>query len=109
MDVAIVGIGIHPFGRHEGRTAVDLGIYAARQALADAGTGWNDLEFAVGGALGFAGPDGGATPDTMVGRLGLTGLQFVNVVNGCATAGSALLSACDAIEAGRFRLGLVVG
>ena len=109
MDVAIVGIGIHPFGRHPGMTSVDMGAHATRLALSDAGIGWGDLQFAVGGSLGFASPGGGATPDTMVNTLGQTGLQFINVINGCATAGSALLTAANAIQAGQYDVGLVVG
>ena len=31
------------------------------------------------------------SPDHMVSQMGLTGLQFINVVNGCATGGSALI------------------
>ena len=45
----------------------------------------------------------------MVSQLGLTGLPFVNVANGCATGGSALVSASNAIRAGAGRLGVVVG
>ena len=37
MDVAIVGIGIHRFGRTDGVTGLEQGVYAAREALADAG------------------------------------------------------------------------
>jgi len=109
MDVAIVGIGIHPFGRHDGVTDVEMGVYAARQALRDAGLDWSDMEFAYGGSLGMTTGGGGASADTMVGYLGLTGLPFVNVSNGCATAGSALAMACSTIESGQFDLGLVVG
>lgn len=109
MDVAIVGIGIHPFGRHDGVTDVEMGVYAARQALRDAGLDWSDMEFAYGGSLGMTTGGGGASADTMVGHLGLTGLPFVNVSNGCATAGSALAMACSTIESGQFDLGLVVG
>jgi hypothetical protein len=36
-DVAIVGIGIHPFGRHEGVTGRAQGAAAARDPLRDAG------------------------------------------------------------------------
>src|SRR3712207_435792 len=108
MDVAIVGIGIHPFGRHDGITAREMGVYAARQALRDAGTEWSDLQFAFGGSLGSS--DGSsASPDTMVAELGLTGLPFTNVSNGCATAGSALSMACNSIKAGLYDAGLVVG
>jgi acetyl-CoA acetyltransferase len=108
MDVAIVGIGLHRFGRHEGVSALDMGVFATRQALRDAGVEWGDMQFAFGGSLGGS-LGSGASPDTLVGRLGLTGLQFVNVANGCATAGSALALACDAIAAGTFDVGLVVG
>jgi acetyl-CoA acetyltransferase len=41
----------------------------------------------------------------MVDRLGLTGVQFINVKNGCATGGSALFSAQMAIRSGEFELG----
>src|SRR3546814_5200761 len=45
----------------------------------------------------------------MVDRLGLTGVQFINVRNGCAAGGSALFSAQMAIKSGEFDLGLAVG
>jgi acetyl-CoA C-acetyltransferase len=37
-DVAIVGIGIHTFGRHKGVRALEMGAIAARRALTDAGS-----------------------------------------------------------------------
>ena len=95
-DVAIVGIGMHEFGRHDGVSGIDQGVIAVRRALADAGLEWRDIEFAFGGSK-----DGGAA-DTMVSKLGLTGLQFINVANGCATGGSALFSAYNSIKAGMF-------
>ena len=36
-DVAVVGLGIHPFGRHDGVTGLEMGAIAARRALASAG------------------------------------------------------------------------
>jgi acetyl-CoA acetyltransferase len=108
MDVAIIGIGIHPFGRFDGMEGIDMGVHAARQALRDAGVEWSDLQFAFGGSLAQTLGDG-ASADAMVGRLGLTGIPFVNVANGCATAGTALSMACNTISAGQHDLGLVVG
>jgi acetyl-CoA acetyltransferase len=108
--MAIIGIGLHPFGRFDGLTAMDMGVHAARQALQDSGIEWPRLDFAYGGSLSVANPDTPAAfPDTMVGRLGLTGLPFVNVMNGCATAGSALLMALQTIRSGLGEVGLVVG
>jgi acetyl-CoA acetyltransferase len=45
----------------------------------------------------------------MVSLLGLTGLQFINVANGCATGGSALFSAYNSIMSGAFDLGIAIG
>ena len=103
MDVAIIGIGIHPFGRTEGVTGRDQGIFAARGALKDVGLEWSDMEFAYGGS------SAAGAADTMVSKLGLTGLQFINVSNGCATGGSALQSAYMAIQSGMFDIGMAVG
>lgn len=102
-DVCIVGVGIHPFGRTDGVSGLDQGVFAVRQALADAGVEWADIQFAYGGS------DAAGNPDTMVERLGLTGVQFINVRNGCAAGGSALFSAQMAIKSGEFELGLAVG
>ncbi|MFN8204907.1 MAG: hypothetical protein U0S48_20320 [Solirubrobacteraceae bacterium] len=92
-DIVIAGIGLHIAGRHDDRSALSMGVDAVR-ARSTTGIGWGDVEFAYGG-----GEDGG-NADTMVGDLGLTGLPFVNVKNGCATGGSALVSAYRALEAG---------
>ena len=102
-DVAIVGIGMHEFGRTDGVEGVDQGVVAVRRALADAGIQWRDIEFAFGGS------QAAGSADTMVSKLGLTGLQFINVANGCATGGSALFSAVNSIQAGMFELGMAVG
>lgn len=103
MDVAIIGIGIHPFGRTEGVTGLEQGVHAAREALKDVALDWNDMEFAYGGS------SAAGNADSMVSKLGLTGLQFINVSNGCATGGSALQSAYMAIQSGMFDIGMAVG
>ena len=102
-EVAIIGIGMHEFGRHEGIEGVDQGVVAVRRALADAGLAWPDIEFAFGGS------QAAGSADTMVSKLGLTGLQFINVANGCATGGSALFSAYNSIRAGMFDIGIAIG
>ncbi len=102
-DVHIVGAGIHPFGRHDDKSGLDQGVFAIRQALADAGLGWEDLQF------GFGGSDAAGNADAVLPRLGLTGMQFINVKNGCAVGGSALLSGYWAVKSGEFDLGVVVG
>ena len=103
MDVAIVGIGIHPFGRTPERSGLQQGSYAAREALKDAGADWGDMQFAYGGS------HSAGSADALVNELGLTGLPFTNVANGCATGGSSLMSAYNAIKSGEFDVGMIVG
>ncbi len=102
-NVAIVGIGISPFGRHEGVSGLAQGASAVTRALDDAGLSWGDVQFATGGSQ-----DAG-NADTMVNVLGLTGLPFFNVENACATGGSSLSVACSLIGSGAYELGVVVG
>ena len=102
-EVVIVGIGMHEFGRHEGISGMEQGVVAVRRALADSGLAWQDMQFAFGGSK-----SAGAA-DLMVSKLGLTGLQFINVMNGCATGGSALFSAWNSIKSGMFDLGIAIG
>jgi acetyl-CoA C-acetyltransferase len=101
-DVAIVGAGIHPFGRHP-VSGLEQGARATRAALADAGIEWSRVEYAFGGSAAAG------DADTLVSRLGLTGVPFINVANGCATGGSALISAYNAIRAGAADVVLAVG
>jgi acetyl-CoA acetyltransferase len=103
MDVAIVGIGIHPFGRTPSRSGLQQGAYAAREALQDAGVEWRDMQFAFGGSASSG------NADALGNELGLTGIPFINVANGCATGGSSLISAYNAIKSGEHDIGLVAG
>ncbi|SEL86572.1 Acetyl-CoA acetyltransferase [Sphingomonas palmae] len=102
-DVYIIGAGIHRFGRTPERTGLQQGAYAVRAALAGAGLSWSDIQFAYGGS------DAAGKADTMVSELGLTGVQFINVANGCATGGSAMFGAYTTIKSGEFDLGIAVG
>lgn len=102
-DVYIIGAGIHPFGRTDGRSGREQGVFAVRQALADAGLEWNDIQCAYGGSA-----SSGAA-DIMVNELGFTTLPFTNVANGCATGGSSLASAQYAIASGAYDLALATG
>lgn len=103
MRVAIVGVGIHRFGRTPGMSGLQQGAVAARQALSDAGVSWKDMQF------GFGGSYSSGNADAICGELGLTGIPFTNVLNACATGGSSLLAACTAIQSGAADIGLVVG
>jgi len=103
MDIAIIGIGLHPFGRHEGTTAMEMGVHAANAAIADAGLGWNDIQLASTGSLEVL------QPDAINKYMGLTGIPITNLFNGCATGGNLLLSTANAILAGSGDVGIAIG
>jgi acetyl-CoA acetyltransferase len=102
-DVAIIGVGLHPFGRFGPKSAIDMAAEATRAACADAGVQWRDVQFAIGGSFEVD------NPDAVIGRLGLTGIPFMDVYNGCATAATALQMTADLIRAGQYDLGVAVG
>ena len=103
MKIAVVGIGIHRFGRTPGVSGRAQGAHAAREALRDAGIDWSDVQFAAGGS------HSAGDADSLVSELGLTGVPFVNVSNGCATGGSALLVASAAIRSGSCDVAMAIG
>lgn len=101
--VSIIGVGMHPFGRFPGKQAMDMGAEAIRLALKDAGVGWEQVQRAYAGSLVVS------NPDAVVGKLGLTGIPFFGVFNGCATAHTAVSLAAEAIEHGKADIALAVG
>lgn len=102
-EIAIIGAGVYQFGRHDGVSGLQMGVHAMRAALSDAGLEWPAIQFAFGGS------EDAGNADTMVADLGLTGLPFINVKNGCATGGSSLTSAVRALQSGAYEVGAVVG
>jgi acetyl-CoA acetyltransferase len=102
-NVHIVGAGIHKFGRTDGSSGLDQGLFALREALDDAGVAWGDIQFAYGGSVSAG------SADSILPHMGLTGIPFVNVNNGCATGGSALLAGWSAIQSHQFEIGVVLG
>jgi acetyl-CoA acetyltransferase len=102
-DVAIIGVGLHPFGRFGDKSAFDMGADAVDLALADAGVEWKDVQLAVGGSYEVA------QTDPLTGLLGLSGIPFSNVFNACATAATSIQQAAFALRAGAADVALAVG
>ncbi|WP_188547203.1 thiolase family protein [Rhodococcoides trifolii] len=103
QPVSIIGAGLSKFGRQPGVSGRQMAVTAIDTALADAGLTWPDVQVAFGGS------DGSGLADTLVAELGFTGIPFTNVKNGCATGGSALFSAVNAVRSGSANIALAVG
>jgi acetyl-CoA acetyltransferase len=102
-DVAIIGVGIHPFGRFGDKSAIDMAAEAAVSAMGDAGVTWKDIQF------GYAGSHEVSNLSVVTSRIGLTGIPFTNVVNACATAASAIQGTALGIASGQYEVGIAIG
>jgi acetyl-CoA C-acetyltransferase len=102
-DVAIIGVGLHPFGRFEGKSAMEMGAEAIQAALADAGIDWTQVQFGVGGSYEVS------NPDAVTRLVGLTGIPFTDVYNACATAATATQVCANTIRLGQYDIGIAIG
>src|ERR1700754_1549052 len=101
-DVAIIGVGLHPFGRFD-KTCMQMGAEAIQAALEDAGVEWKDIQFGFGGSHEIS------NPDAVTRLVGLTGITFTNVFNACATAASAIQQTADTIRLCKYDVGISIG
>jgi acetyl-CoA acyltransferase len=104
-DVYVIGVGMTPFGRHEDKKLEDLGEAAIRDALADAGIGFDVIEQAICGHVG----QGSGAGQRVLGRIDRPGIPITNVENACASGTTAFRSAWSAIAYGMNDAALAVG
>jgi acetyl-CoA acetyltransferase len=102
-DVAIIGVGLHPFGRFGDKLALEMGADAIMLALKDAGIEWKDV------GVGFGGSHEVGNPDAVTGLVGLTGIPFTDVFNACATGASIIQQTATAVAMGVADIGVAVG
>jgi acetyl-CoA acetyltransferase len=102
-DIAIIGVGIHPFGRYADRSALELGAVAINRAVKDAGIHWTDVDSLYAGSLEVA------NPEAVTGIVGMTGLPARATLSGCATGNSLLTLAARDVLAGEAEIAVGVG
>jgi acetyl-CoA acetyltransferase len=106
--VAVLGAGMHEWGKW-GRPFVEYGLAAARDALADAGLAWRDVQFVSGADTIRNGYPGFVSGATFAQALGWTGARVSSVYAACASGAAAIASARAQILAGLCDVALVVG
>ncbi len=107
-EVAVLGVGMHPWGKW-GRNFVEYGVRAARDALADAGLEWRDVQYVAGGDTIRNGYPGYVAGATFAQALGWNGAQVSSSYGACATGAQAVSVARAQILAGLCDVALVVG
>src|SRR4051794_6344992 len=103
--VEVAGIGLHPFGRFEGKTVTEMGVAAVRDALADASVDRRGFQAAFCGTA----YSGVAAGHRVLDAMGATGGPMVAVEAGCASGGAAVMMAAGPIAAGQYDTVLVFG
>ena len=107
-DVAVLGVGMHPWGKW-GRSFVSYGVHAARAALKDSAVSWEDVDLIVGGETVRNGYGGYVAGATFAQALGWNGARVATSYAACATGAQALDTARARILAGLSEVALVVG
>jgi len=107
-DVAVLGVGMHPWGKW-GRDFTEYGMVAARAALADAGLAWRDIQYVAGADTIRNGYPGFIAGATFAQKLGWTGVRVSSSYAACASGAQALHQARAQILAGYCDVALVIG
>lgn len=105
-DVVVAGVGMTKFAKPGQSDDYDVMAAAAiKQALADSGINYADIEQAYAGYVYGDSTSG----QKALYRVGMTGIPVVNVNNNCSTGSTALFLARQAIEHGIAECVLAVG
>lgn len=107
-DVAVLGAGMHPWGKG-GCSFVAYGTVAARAALTDAGVDWRDVGSIVGADTVRGGYPGYVARATFAKALGWQGARVTSVYAACASGAQAVSTARAQILSGLADVVLVVG
>jgi acetyl-CoA C-acetyltransferase len=109
-DVAIIGVGMIPFGRRDEDTLLDMLAYASLKALDDAGLGDQSVDSVYVGNMGSGMiQHQSAVASSLVDRLNLLPAAADTVENGPASGGSAVKNGLLAVASGYYDTVLVVG
>jgi acetyl-CoA acetyltransferase len=108
-EVAVLGVGMHPWGKFPEKVFVDLGVKAVNDALDDAGIAWPGVEGVASGIYIWGGASGFVSGQQLARALGETGIPITNIYNMCATATAAFRVAYLMVAAGECDIALAVG
>ncbi len=107
-QVAILGVGMHPWGKW-GRSFVEYGVSAARAALGDAGLQWPEIQYVAGADTIRNGYPGYVAGATFAQALGWSGARVSSCYSACASGATAIDIARARILAGLCDVALVIG
>jgi len=109
-EVAVLGVGMHPWGKFENKSVTDLCRDAVEAALKDAGVEWPDIQAVAAASSRFSGGKGwGLNGNDIVEEMGPTGVPVYNLSAGCAAGGNAFNIGYSLVAGGLYDIVLVMG
>jgi len=103
--VAVIGVGLHPYGKWNDKKPKELAATAIQGALAGAGLAWKDVQSAFVGHINL-GMTAGAR---LLEPIGQTGLSITNVENASASGSYAFRGAYFDVASGEFDIAPALG
>jgi len=109
-DVAVIGLGMHPWGKFADKSVQQLCRVAVDAALQDAGVAWREIQAVAAASSRFSGGRGwGLNGNDVIDDLGATGIPVYNLSAGCAAGGNAFNIGTMLVASGQHDMVLVVG
>ena len=109
-EVAVLGVGMHPWGKFKDISITDLSRAAVVAALKDADIAWPEIEAVSAASSRFSGGKGwGLNGNDVVEDMGSTGIPVYNLSAGCAAGGNAFNIGYTLVASGLYDKVLVFG
>jgi len=107
-EVAIIGVGLHPYGVFPDKSYDQILVDAVLKALKDADLQWRDIQYASGGITPYHGVQGLVPCSIVADKLGHTGIPMNNSYTNCATGTAAFRDAYNMVGGGVCDIAMVV-
>lgn len=110
-DVYIAGVGMTQFGKHIDTHVIQLGVDACINAIKDSCIDKKDIQVAYCGSARTGQLHGreSGVGQSILWRIGITGIPVTSVANFCASGGTAFREAWIAVGSGMFDVAIAVG
>jgi len=111
-DVAVVGVGLHPWGVFADKSMPEMAVEAITEALADANMEWREIESMVSGTYLWVsqreGMFGILSGTAISAAMGGIGIPITSCANACATGVALLREAYLAVASGLYDVAIAV-
>ena len=109
-EVAVVGVGMHPYGKFPQKSSIELGCEAILRALEDGGMEWPDIQYLVSAVSPVVNGLETIIPgQRLIETMGALAIPVINVSNVCGSGGVALKIAYQAVALGECDIAIAVG